>query len=305
MSDRAEESSPAVEQDTPLLSAHDLQVHLPGAGRVLDGTSLRLNTGVRLAVMGVNGAGKSTLFQCLSGALEASGGQVRVDGEPLRHNRSGLRAHRQRVQLVMQDPDDQLFGADVLADVAYGPHNLGLDEPEVDRRVQQALEAMGITELIHRSVHHLSFGQRKRVALAGALAMSPDVLLLDEPTAGLDPQGRAGLLQTLDEITTAGTTIAVTTHDVDLAWSWADEVAVLQDGRIRQSATAQMLCDTNALTQAGLCPPWQVELLLESGVEASAVTGSYPRSCRQVLAVLRDATTRSPSALSGPPPSGA
>ena len=136
----------------------------------------------------------------IAGAHRPSAGQVLLDGDPVRFDRAGLREHRRRVQLVLQDPDDQLFSADVRQDVSFGPLNLGLSETEASEATDSAISAMGIEHLADRPTHQLSYGERKRVVIAGALAMNVDVLLLDEPTAGLDPAGVEALLQTLGKI---------------------------------------------------------------------------------------------------------
>ena len=165
-----------------VLVGEGLHAGYPGRADVLDCAHIAVSSGSRLALLGENGSGKTTLLRCLSGAHGPTAGRVVVDGIALSHNASGLREHRQRVQLVLQDPDDQLFSADVRADVSFGPINLGLDDAEVRVRVAEALELLDVTELADRPVHQLSYGQRKRVAIAGAVAMRPQVLMLDEPT---------------------------------------------------------------------------------------------------------------------------
>lgn len=251
---------------TPSLAARGLRAGYPGHRDVLCGVDLEVSRGSTLALLGANGCGKSTLLSCLSGSLEPGAGQVHVDGAPLRFTRSALNRHRTHVQLVLQDPDDQLFSADVEADISFGPLNLGLEQDEVRLRVDQVLEALEISDLRHRPVHHLSFGNRKRVALAGALAMRPAVLLLDEPTAGLDPSGTAALLATLTHLIETGTTVLFSTHDVALAWRWADEVAVLDLGTVRQGTPSALLTDADLMSRAGLEVPWQARVLRAAGV---------------------------------------
>lgn len=158
------------------VTAHDLTYTYPAGPTVLSGAHLDIPPGSRLAILGANGSGKSTLLRCLSGAIRPHTGQVRVDGHPVDYSRSGLRRHRQTVQLVAQDPDDQLFSASVAADISFGPLNLDLPEPEVRDRVEEALDLLAITHLRDRPTHHLSYGERKRVAIAGAIAMRPCVL---------------------------------------------------------------------------------------------------------------------------------
>lgn len=253
-----------------------------GHGRtsVLTGADLRLPSGCRLALLGANGSGKTTLLRCLSGAHRPSAGQVLVDGRPLAHDRTGLREHRRNVQLVLQDPDDQLFSADVAQDVSFGPMNLGLDEDEVRNRVEEALGLLGVTHLTARPTHQLSYGERKRVATAGAVAMRPRVLLLDEPTAGLDPVGVHEMLAALERLVGSGTTVVLATHDVDLALAWADEAAVVADGRVLQGPTPEVLDDADLLVRARLHRPWPLELASRLGIPGR------PRHLDEVHALL-------------------
>ncbi|NEC74056.1 ATP-binding cassette domain-containing protein, partial [Streptomyces rochei] len=197
---------------------------------VLTGLDFAVHEGRALALLGRNGSGKTTLMRLLSGGLRPHAGRLTLGGEPVRYDRGGLTRLRTTVQLVVQDPDDQLFAASVAQDVSFGPLNLGLSDAEVRSRVGEALAALDIAALADRPTHLLSYGQRKRAAIAGAVAMRPRVLILDEPTAGLDPDGQERLLATLDRLRAAGTTVLMATHDVDLALRWADEVALLTRG---------------------------------------------------------------------------
>ena len=183
---------------TALLQADHVVAGHPGRPRVLDGVTLHIERGTRLALLGANGSGKTTLMSVLAGSLEPASGRVLREGEPLDWSRKGLREHRRHVQMVLQDPDAQLFSADVAQDVSFGPMNLGLPVDEVRERVDQSLRLLGADHLAERATHHLSYGERKRVATAGAVAMRPDLLLLDEPTAGLDPAGVRQMREALD-----------------------------------------------------------------------------------------------------------
>ncbi|KAA1026580.1 ATP-binding cassette domain-containing protein [Pseudonocardia sp. EV170527-09] len=241
---------------TAVLEARGLVFAYPDGPVVLDGADLAVDPGRRLAVLGPNGGGKTTLFRLLLGLLAPAAGEVLLDGEPVRRTRRGLVRLRESAQLVLQDPDDQLFSADVAQDVSFGPLNLGLDGAEVDARVHDALAAVGIADLADRPTHRLSFGQRKRVAIAGALAVRPRVLVLDEPTAGLDPAGVEELVVVLEDLQRAGTAVVLSTHDVDLAHRWADDVAVVARGRVRRGPAAEILGDAALLADARLGPAW-------------------------------------------------
>ena len=262
------------------LATDSLVAGHPGRERVLDGLDLSVVSGRRLALLGANGSGKTTLLRCLSGAHRPSSGTVLTDGAVLRYDRAGLRRHRQRVQLVLQDPDDQLFSADVRSDISFGPLNLGLAVTEVRARVDEALALLGIEHLADRATHQLSYGERKRAATAGAVAMRPAVLLLDEPTAGLDPAGIDEMLAALARLEAHGTTIVLSTHDVDLALAWAHEAAVVAGGVVRQGPVADVLADADLVTAARLRRPWPLELAARLGLPAR------PRGVDEVVAAL-------------------
>ncbi|MBC6793602.1 energy-coupling factor ABC transporter ATP-binding protein [Corynebacterium sp. LK26] len=223
---------------------------------VLKGVDLAISGGERLALLGANGSGKSTLLRMLAGASKPNSGEVRLDGTVYTYSRHGRNAVRRSVQMVTQDPDEQIFAASVFADVSFGPVNLGLKNEEVERRVRQALGTAEITDLAERVPHQLSYGQRKRVALAGALAMHPRVLLLDEPSAGLDPQATRKLAHTLNQLRDQSTAVVVATHDIDFAWNFADRAAVLADGKLRVGAKEDILADRRLVEHARLALPW-------------------------------------------------
>ncbi len=267
----------------PLLAGAGLVVGYRSGSPVLVDAGVRISRGSRLAILGTNGSGKTTLLRTLSGSLHPKQGQVTLSGQPLEHSRRGLLEHRRRVQLVLQDPDDQLFSADVFQDVSFGPMNLGLNAEDVRERVTQTLALLEIADLGDRPVHHLSFGQRKRVALAGAVAMRPEVLLLDEPTAGLDPVGVRALMACFERLEAGGTTIVLSTHEIDMAWSWADEVAVLADRRVTQLDVVEALTDDGLLARTGLRPPWQVDLLRGLGCP---IPVHAPRTTEDVVAAV-------------------
>jgi cobalt/nickel transport system ATP-binding protein len=255
---------------------------------VLADLTLRVRREHRIALLGPNGSGKTTLLRVLTGGLRPDSGALLLDGEPVRHDHRGLVALRRAVQLVLQDPDDQLFSASVGQDVSFGPMNLGLPEDEVRLRVAEALDALEITRIRDRPTHLLSYGQRKRVAIAGAIAMRPAVLVLDEPTAGLDPGGVEALLETLYRLRADGTTIVMATHDVDLAYRWADEAAILVDGMLHTGPAGEVLGDEDLLARARLRPAWAPvagRLLAAHGLIPDA--GRYPATPQELKAAAR------------------
>ncbi|MFE7766649.1 energy-coupling factor ABC transporter ATP-binding protein [Streptomyces sp. NPDC057438] len=255
---------------------------------VLDGLDFEVREGRALALLGRNGSGKTTLMRLLSGGLRPRTGELAVEGRPVTYDRKGLTRLRTTVQLVVQDPDDQLFAASVAQDVSFGPLNLGLPDAQVRARVEEALGALGIGALADRPTHLLSYGQRKRTAIAGAVAMRPRVLILDEPTAGLDPDGQERLLATLDELRRSGTTVVMATHDVDLALRWADDAALLTPSGARTGPVAAMLARTDLLQQAGLRLPWGIavaRLLREQGLLTEDAAG--PRTPEELAALAQ------------------
>ncbi|MFD8520065.1 energy-coupling factor ABC transporter ATP-binding protein [Streptomyces capillispiralis] len=254
---------------------------------VLTGLDFEVREGRALALLGRNGSGKTTLMRLLSGGLRPSGGELTVEGRAVRYDRRGLTALRTTVQLVVQDPDDQLFAASVGQDVSFGPLNLGLPDAEVRARVAESLAALDITALADRPTHLLSYGQRKRTAIAGAVAMRPRVLILDEPTAGLDPDGQERLLTTLDGLRADGTTVVMATHDVDLALRWADDAALLTPSGVHTGPATETLARTDLLAAAGLRLPWGVaaaRLLRTYGLLTD--TGAGPRTAEELVAAL-------------------
>jgi cobalt/nickel transport system ATP-binding protein len=267
----------------PVLEARGLHFGYEPGRPVLAGADLVLHSGRRTAVLGPNGGGKTTLFRLLAGALAPDAGEVLLDGTPVRRTRAGRTALRTQVQLVLQDPDDQLFAATVAQDVSFGPVNLGLDEAAVRARVDAALDALGLTDIADRPPHLLSFGQKKRVAIAGAVAMAPRLLVLDEPTAGLDPAGVEALLATLAALEAGGTTPVLSTHDVDLAHRWAADIAVVVDGRVRNGPADTVLGDPDLLRAARLGPAWApaVHRLLRA-----AGSDARPRSAAELHSLL-------------------
>ncbi len=228
-------------------------------GRVaLEGVDLEVATGERVAVLGPNGAGKTTLVLHLNGVLLPQSGRVVVDGLDTAA-KADVREVRRRVGIVFQDPDDQLFCPTVRQDVAFGPANLGLGADEVEARVVEALEAVGMADAVDRAPHHLSLGERRRVAVATVLAMHPTTLVLDEPSANLDPAARselAAVLRDLPELT-----LVVVTHDLPYALELCPRSVVLDGGRIVvDDATAELLADPGRLAAHRLALPHGLRL---------------------------------------------
>lgn len=241
---------------TPLtLDVRGLAYAYPDGYQALYGVDLAVARGERVALLGPNGAGKTTLALHLNGILRAGTGTIRIGGLEVRANdRQTLREVRRRVGLVFQDPDDQLFMPTVRDDVAFGPANLSLRGAELAERVDEALNAVGMADVADRPPHHLSFGQRRRVAVATVLAMRPEVLVLDEPTSNLDPASRRELA---DVIRSLDVTVLLVTHDLPYALELCPRAVVLSGGVIvADGATADILADETLLREHRLELPF-------------------------------------------------
>lgn len=229
----------------------------------LSGVDFAVAEGEFVAVLGSNGSGKTTLINLLVGLLEARSGEIRIGGQPI-GNLSADELH-QRVGLVFQNPNDQLFAATVEEDVAFGPRNLNLPETEVQQRVTAALAAVAALPLRGRAIHHLSFGEQKRVALAGVIAMRPAILILDEPTAGLDPAGEAQMMQLLKSLNRQEKlTVILATHSVDMLPLFANRITVLDGGRVLCEGSAEeIFCHQEMIVRAKLRLPYVSRLMYE------------------------------------------
>lgn len=222
-----------------ILSIEHISYRYPDGTPALADCSLTIGRSSKTVVLGANGAGKTTLFLHLNGLLRPASGRLRIGTRPYAYHRAGLRELRSKIGLVFQNPDHQLFSASVREDVSFGPMNLGVPGPEVRRRVEQALQAVGMLEAAEKPVHNLSYGQKKRVCIAGVLAMQPEILVFDEPMAGLDSAMQRDLTALLDQLHASGLTIIIATHDLDFAYGWADTAVVMQQGRLLAHGASQ------------------------------------------------------------------
>ncbi len=217
--------------DMNIIETRNLTHIYRGKIKALDGINFTAKPGERIAIIGANGAGKSTLFKHFNGILKPTGGEILVKGEPI--SKKNILDVRRTVGVVFQDPDDQIFAPTVKQDVAFGPMNLGLSPEETEKRVHESLETVRLTGFEDRAPHHLSTGEKKKVAMAGILAMQPEVLVLDEPTAGLDPGGAIRLIKLINEMNRyLGITIITATHEVDIVPLLADRVCIMSMGKI-------------------------------------------------------------------------
>jgi cobalt/nickel transport system ATP-binding protein len=271
----------------PLLEFDQVGFRYPDAGVGLGDCSLVIKRGTRNALIGANGAGKTTLFQHANGLLRPQSGEIRYAGKAIEYSRAGLRALRSEVGLVFQNPDQQLFSASVQEDVSFGPLNLGLDMDIVRQRVTAALQSVGMAAFADRPVHNLSFGQKKRVCIAGVLAMEPQLLILDEPMAGLDQAMRQELLEVFEHLHEQGITLLLATHDMDFAYRWSDQIHLMAGGRCTATLEAEALTEhIGALTAAGLPVPCVIDLHRHLAGRGLIPVDSTPRTCGELITLL-------------------
>jgi len=255
-----------------LIETRDLCYTYPGKVTALNNINFIAPRNSRIAVIGSNGAGKSTLFKHFNGIFKATSGSVLIRGEPI--TKENIKEIRKFVGIVFQNPDDQIFSPTVEQDIAFGPTNLGLDPETIHHRVHEALRVVGIEHLAHRVPHHLSGGEKKRVAIAGVIAMEPEVLVLDEPNAGLDPRGVTDLNAFINSLPKKyGMTVIFSTHDVGLVPEVADYIYVMDKGRIvAQGTTDEIFVQPDMLRSVRLDVPVIPRLLKslkDSGVDVS------------------------------------
>jgi cobalt/nickel transport system ATP-binding protein len=242
--------STAIINTVEVLCVRDLHFSYPDGHSALHGVSLKMNNGEKAALVGPNGAGKSTLMLHLNGILNGHG-EIEIGGQRL--TRGNLPAIRAMVGLVFQNPDDQLFSPTVFEDVAFGPLHMGLPEEDVRARVDAALEAVRMSTYRDRLSHHLSVGEKKRIAIATVLSMNPSLLILDEPSAGLDPRARRSLINLLRELPI---TMLVSTHDMAMVKELFPRTIVMDEGMIvADGLTPSILDDEKLLTAHGLEKP--------------------------------------------------
>jgi len=246
---------------TNIIEARELVYSYPNGTSALNNLSLAIKKGQRIALLGANGAGKSTLLLHLNGILRPKKGTISFQGQAVDYRHRSLLALRKNVGIVFQEPDNQLFTANVLHDVSFGPLNLGLTREMALAKSRKAMRETETVSLENKPTHFLSFGQKKRVAIAGVLAMEPQVIIFDEPTAGLDPKMALKIMDLLHQLSEQGKTLIISTHDVDLAYSWADYVYFIKEGKIAGEGMPQdLFLRSDLLTACDLCCPWIIEI---------------------------------------------
>lgn len=255
----------------------------PAGVSALKGVSLEIKQGEKVAILGPNGSGKSTLILLIAGLLTPSKGQIKVFGQST--SSKDFSKLRSRIGIVFQDPDDQLFTPSVKEDIEYGPKNLGLPAEVINKRCDHILEDIGISDLKDRPPHRLSFGEKKKVSLATALILRPELLILDEPTANLDLLSRRGLIDMLNELNAEGTTIVISTHDVEALPELADRVIVVSHGSLLGGGEMhKVLQDVALLESAGLELPSIARLFTK--LKVLGLIDEVPITYQEALTVL-------------------
>lgn len=225
-----------------ILETKKLTYSYDGKQNAISDVDIAIPKGSITAILGGNGAGKSTLFLNLNGVLKAKSGEVYFDEKKVSYDAKGIKELRRHIGIVFQDPNDQLFSASVKSDIAFGAKNLGYSDEEVRTMVAEVAAQTGVTEFIDKPTHALSFGQKKRVAIAGVLIMKPEVVILDEPTAGLDPAGVSEILKLLMEIKErTGISVIISTHDIDIVPLYCDYAYIMDKGRVVAGGTPREL----------------------------------------------------------------
>ena len=246
------------------LSIKNLSYTYPDGTHALKNVNMEILKRQKVAIMGPNGAGKSTLFSHFNGLTEPTSGYLELDGKKMKYDKKTLLEVRQKVGIVFQDPNDQLFAPTVKEDVAFGPMNLGLSYEEVEKRVDEALELVGMKKFKDKTPHHLSGGQQKRVAIAGIIAMRPEIMILDEPTAGLDPQGVDQVLTILNNLNKDGMSIVISSHDIEMVNGFAEKIFVLYEGEILAVGDRhEIFSNKELLKKAHLKAPVTTEILYQ------------------------------------------
>ena len=250
----------------------------------LAGLSLEIERGHKVAFLGANGAGKSTFFFCLNGIHRPASGSLYIDGKPVDYSKKGLLELRSKVGIVFQDPDNQLFSASVFQEISFGALNVGMSRQDAEAAVRKVIDLLEIAPFMDKPTHSLSGGQKKQVSIADVLVMNPEIVILDEPASSLDPKHTQIVNRIVDMLAEQGMTVIMSTHDVDYALSWADDIFLLCEGRtLLHGSPEEVFSDEEALRKTNLRKPAAIELferLVEKGVLSAEL--SLPRSLAEL-----------------------
>jgi len=271
-----------------LFSLKNLSFSYDGKKKAIEDINLDIYPNKKTVFVGSNGSGKSTIFLLLVGLLKPDQGKIFYKGEELKYDNTFLKSLRSEVSLVFQNPEHQIFCTTVEEDVAFGPLNLSLPREEVEKRVENALKITGLEDLRDAPISNLSFGQKKRVAIAGALAMEPKAIVLDEPTAGLDIEMVHELLELFEELVRDKISVILSTHDIETLWEWADDLVVLNKGKVLYTGDVQSfyLNQDKIMHQVGISPPLSFQLNFYLHERKKTKLLPFPRSYVELIEKL-------------------
>jgi cobalt/nickel transport system ATP-binding protein len=242
--------------NSPVLELVNVSYKYPDGTLALNNVTLIIEKGKKIAVLGGNGAGKSTMFLVLNGVYKPVSGKILFKNNEVRYKQNELRELRKNVGIVFQDPDSQIFSASVYEEISFGPMNLELPADEIKKRVEEAMNHLNISKLKDKPTHLLSYGEKKRVSIADIMVMEPEVIIFDEPTSCLDPKQTIQIMDLFNDMNRKGKTVILSTHDVETAYSWADYIIVMKDGKVLQTGTpVEIFSDNDLLDKSSLEKP--------------------------------------------------
>lgn len=271
-----------------ILETKDLEYIYGDGTHALRGLNIRIEKGKKVVVVGVNGSGKSTLFLNLNGVLKATKGEIYFKGEKLKYDRKSLIKIREKVGIVFQNPETMLFSSNVYQEVSFGVVNLGLEEEKARKRVEKALQDVHMENYAEKSIHFLSYGQKKRVSIADIIAMKPELIIFDEPTSSLDPKHSKQVIEIFNKLAQDETTVIVSTHDINFAYSWADYVIVMKDGLVRKEGRPEeVFSDKELMEECYLEKPYILEVFeVLKNKKIISDEFSYPRTKEALFNML-------------------
>lgn len=263
----------------PLIEFKDVYFKYPDGSEGLRGLNVSVGKGRKIAVLGENGAGKTTFLLHLNGILTHSKGDFLFEGEKM--TKKNVKSLRKKVGIVFQDPDDQIFTNRVYDDIAYGLKHQNVAEEEIKKRIEGMADVLGLNEILYKSPFKLSFGQKKRVALAGVLVMRPEVIILDEPVTFLDPLSKRRLIEVLNGMSAYGHTIIITTHQLDFAAEWAEDFLIIHEGQLLESGDYTIFNNEEMLAKANLERPILTDVFINSEFK-----GTLPKNTHEAIGAI-------------------
>lgn len=271
-----------------ILETQNLSYEYQDGTKALKNINVKIEKGKKVSFLGVNGSGKSTLFLNFNGILKPNEGKIIYKGNEVKYNKKSLLELRKSIGIVFQDPEKQLFSASVYQEVSFGAMNLKLEENEIRNRVDNALKNTGMYEYKDKAVHFLSYGQKKRVSIADIIVMNPEIIVFDEPTSSLDPIHAKQIVKIFDELNEKGITVILSTHDVNLAYSWSDYIVVMKEGEIVKVGTPyEIFSDDELIECCYLEKPLVLEVFSELYRKGKISSNkNVPKNTKELLELI-------------------